>query len=393
MVLRECDMALTGSGCELALRMKCQARGVVVQEGYFFEMRSRQNDRRNSYDAIRLVAACLVMISHGWALLGMLEEDFVWRLTKQGFSASWLGLAAFFSLSGFLIDRSSLNSDDWKSFARRRFLRLWPGLAFVIVFTTFVLGPILSSSRLATYLSSHQTWLYLAGLSVWGLRWKLPGMFPENPLPEVNGSLWTLPYESTLYFVSWKLRSQSASWKKNAPFVLFVALLFVRCFFYNVVKELEFRPLLMSLHKLLDFGLFYLAGSCIHRLWGRRKFLWWMFGLLLIVWVFSLGTEVIRRPLDFVVLPLGVILLGSIPVSPFDQAARFGDFSYGVYVWGFPVQQTLIQCVGAKNLTPFSLAVFGLICTLPIAFLSWHFIEKRALERKDLAIKLGRFKF
>lgn len=355
-------------------------------------MRSCEDDRRNSYDAIRLAAAYLVMVSHGWALLGMLEKDFVWRLTKQGFSASWLGLAAFFSLSGFLIDRSSLNSADWKSFARRRFLRLWPGLAVVIIFVTFVIGPIFSSFGPVSYFSSAQSWLYLAGLSIWGLRWKLPGSFPGNPLPEVNGSLWTLPYEAALYFVSWNIRSPSNTWRKLLPFVLFATLLLTRCFAYEEVKGIGFRPMLMSVHRLLDFGLFYLAGSCIQRAWAYRARLWWIFGVLLVVWLFSLGMETIRRPLDFIVLPLGVILLGSIPIPPLDRVAKFGDFSYGVYIWGFPVQQILVHCFGANNLTPFSLAVMGFICVLPIAFASWHLIEKRALSRKNVEIKLWRFK-
>ncbi len=347
------------------------------------------DQRKNCFDAMRLIAASLVLVSHGWALLGQIEYDFIWRWTKGGFSASWLGLAVFFSLSGFLIDSSSQNCSNWKVFARRRILRLWPALAVVVLVTTFIVGPIVTKYTWSQYFSNFQTWLYLSSLTVWGMRWKLPGVFYQNPLPEVNGSLWTLPYETSFYVVSWAFRDTEKRQRFYAPFVAFAIGLALRMFAYEAIEAIPFRPFFLGLQHLLNFGLFYLAGSCIQRLWGRKKVLWWIFAGVLLVWVSCLGYENVRRPIDFVILPMGSILLGSLPVPIISRASRFGDFSYGVYIWGFPVQQMLVYCIGPTGLTPTKLAIFGLFCALPLAFASWHLIEKPALVRKKQEMNLG----
>lgn len=375
-------------------------RGWVVQDEYldhddagiYFPRMPDGSERKNSYDGLRLLAAALVMVSHGWALLGMMEYDFVWCWTKGSFSASWLGLAIFFSLSGFLIDQSSRNSENWQSFFRRRFLRLWPGLAAVVLITVFVVGPLISQDGAIQYFSAFQSWFYLSCLTIWGMRWKLPGVFNQNPLPEVNGSLWTLPYEVTFYFLSWKIRNRDGAWRLYLPFFLLAVGLAARGFVYEEIKGIKFRPFLMGLNHLLDFGLFYVAGTCIRRLWRFRSELRWIALGLFFCWLGCIEYAGIRKVLDFLVLPLGVILVGAIPIFPFDRAANRGDFSYGLYIWGFLVQQLLVHAFGAHHFSPMGLALAGICCSLPLAFLSWHLIEKRALARKNRKIDFWLFK-
>lgn len=349
-------------------------------------------ERSNVYDALRLLAAFLVLVSHGWTLLGLEDHDFVWRATRGGFSASWLGLAIFFSLSGFLIDRSAQSSRGWRTFVRKRFLRLWPGLATVVLLTVLVLGPVVTRFSPSTYFAMPSTWFYLACLTIWGMRWKLPGAFSENPYPEVNGSLWTLPYEATLYAFSWLVRSRiSRNAFRFGLLALFLLALLAREWVHPRLEALAFRPFLLSLHHLLDFGLFYLAGSCLSRFSDFRRSLWVLLLVGAIAWSLALTEPELRKALDFIVLPLGAVLIGSLPLRPLDRIARFGDFSYGLYIWGFPVQQCLVHFAGAGNLTPTSLAVWGLCLTLPISVASWHLVEKPALARKDRPLRFGRW--
>jgi peptidoglycan/LPS O-acetylase OafA/YrhL len=346
---------------------------------------------RNNFDALRLFAAILVLTTHSWALLGILPHDFIARWTNDSFTASWLGLAIFFSLSGFLIDGSAASSPNWKAFAKRRFLRLWPGLTAVVLTTIFVIGPLVSNLGPGRYFTSWGTWFYLSTLTIWGTRWKLPGAFAGNPLVEVNGSLWTLPYETTLYVISWILRGKGNR-GNLILFGIFIAGVVARSFFYQQICAIPFRPMLISLQHLLNFGLFYIAGSCIRRVWHRQRLLQVALLVSGVAWMMSISHEHWRIPLDFIVLPLGVILLGSFPIRPFDQAARWGDLSYGVYIWGFPIQQILIYCCGANRLNPGLLTFLAILCAFPIAFASWHLIEKRSLAYKDRQINLGPFK-
>lgn len=344
--------------------------------------------RRNNLDVLRLGAACLVIVSHSWALLGLGEHDFVTRATRGGFSASWLGLAIFFSISGYLIDGSAASSASWREFARRRFLRLWPGLAAVVLLLVFVVGPLLGSLSPRAYFTRPGTWFYLSSLTLWGMRWKIPGLFEGNPLPEVNGSLWTLPYEATLYVVTWLLLRRSKGWK--TPAIVFGIGLALRTFAYPAVESIPFRPLLLSLHHLLDFGLFYVGGTLIRRLWKHERILWYVLLAASACWFASLGHEAVRRPLDFLILPLGSLLVGMLATWPFDRLSRIGDCSYGVYILGFPVQQILVQ-LGSGHLPPLALTWCAIAICLPLAFLSWHLIEKPCLERKDRPIRLWRW--
>lgn len=351
----------------------------------------KAEEHANNLDALRLFAAFLVLVSHGWALLGLAEADFVMRLTRGGFSASWLGLAIFFSISGFLIDRSAHSSKSWKAFARRRFLRLWPGLTCVILGTVFVIGPILGTLPIAAYFTSLGTWTYLASLTLWGMRWNVPGLFQGNPVQAVNGSLWTLPYEATFYLMSWAYRKTTGFVHRWAPMLLFSAGLLVRLFAYEWISAIPFRPVMLSLPFVLDFGLLYLGGTILNRVWKHQRIIWSAFIVLAVLWIACLGHEELRRPLDFLVLPMGTLLVGFRPLWPFNRLGRVGDFSYGLYIWGFPAQQVLVHFLGVSRLTPWSLAWGGALLALPFAVASWYLIEKRSLARKDIPLRLGRW--
>lgn len=350
---------------------------------------STSNGRRNNLDALRLGAALLVLVSHGWALLGLEEQDFVVCATRGGFSASWLGLGIFFSISGYLIDGSAASSRSWRDFTRRRLLRIWPGLAVVVLLLVFVAGPLLGTLPVAVYFTSIGTYLYLATLSLWGIRWRIPGMFEGNPVQEVNGSLWTLPYEATFYVLSWVLLRRTKGWK--LPAMLFLLGLVLRIFAYPVVEAFPLRPLFLSFHHLLNFGLFYLAGTLVRRLSAHRRALWVAFAVVTLLWLASLGHESMRRPLDFLILPLGSILVGTSSIWPFNRLFRIGDLSYGVYIFGFPVQQTMVQFAGKENLSPTLLAFHASWISMLIAFASWHLVEKPSLELKDRPLRLGRW--
>lgn len=324
------------------------------------------------------------MVSHGWALLGLEEHDFVHSFTGGRFNASWLGLAIFFSISGFLIDASAGSCQDWRTFTRRRILRLWPGLAVVVVLTTFLLGPVVSHLTVQEYFAQPATWVYLASLTIWGMRWVLPGVFDANPVVAINGSLWTLPYEATLYVCSYLLRRVRQPW---IPSVILGLALLSRHFLGDWIRGLPFRPLMLSLGWLLEFGILYLAGTVVHRLWSRKRELWIGLGMLSLAWFLWRDSPGILRSLDFLVLPLGILLVGHLPIRPLKSVSRYGDFSYGLYIWGFPVQQLLVHAWGASAFTPAGLAWGGLAATLPLAVASWWLVEGPCLQRKRTPIR------
>ncbi|HJT97764.1 MAG TPA: hypothetical protein VJ696_05560, partial [Rhodanobacteraceae bacterium] len=60
---------------------------------------------------------------------------------------------------------------------------------------------------------------------------------------------------------------------------------------------------------------------------------------------------------------------------------RFGDYSYGIYLWAFPMQQVAASL--APSLPSLLNTVAGFVGALPLAVASWHLIEKPALRLKQ----------
>ena len=58
---------------------------------------------------------------------------------------------------------------------------------------------------------------------------------------------------------------------------------------------------------------------------------------------------------------------------------KSGDYSYGLYVYAFPIQQLLIWRMGDWA-SPVLICVLTVALTLPVAALSWHALEKPALD-------------
>jgi peptidoglycan/LPS O-acetylase OafA/YrhL len=79
-------------------------------------------------------------------------------------------------------------------------------------------------------------------------------------------------------------------------------------------------------------------------------------------------------------LPVLVLWLAYTPrVNLHHWADGKGDLSYGIYLYGFPIQQLLINYVPAFRHTA-SLFASSLLLTLPLALTSWHLIEHPAME-------------
>lgn len=137
----------------------------------------------------------LVFVSHHYALQG-LPEPMVSTWTTFG----GLGVAMFFSISGYLIAISWMRDPHLGRFAVRRLLRILPGLVVVVAFCALVLGPWMSTVPPAEYYWHPGVWAYFRNI-LFSPVYSLPGVFGANPYPHaVNGSLWTLPLEFFLYF-------------------------------------------------------------------------------------------------------------------------------------------------------------------------------------------------
>jgi peptidoglycan/LPS O-acetylase OafA/YrhL len=338
--------------------------------------------RQNNLGLFRLIAALLVIWGHAYPLTG--DEsgtDFVFAITGFEYSGG-LAVKFFFFISGLLIGNSLLAGTPPREYLRARFFRIWPALtAFVVVFT-FVVGPLISSVGFISYLTSGDTWGFVFSNSVTSptlgsIRssftiWELPGVFQTNFLTEVNGSLWTIPYEVLCYataFIVWYLSPRL----REVFIIAMLGVLLVQYFVPTIA--------IVDISRILLLLLFY-SGFALSLAQARIRIGPVILLTLGIITIALWGTSLAQ--LSFYALIFLLVL--QVSAQGIVRALHLpGDYSYGVYIWGWPLQQLLVLS-GQINSTLVN-QILTMSLALAIGALSWHFIEKPAI---DFAKKIAR---
>ena len=336
-------------------------------------------DRRNNFDFLRLFFASLVIISHSFPLAGC--KEFFEIFTNNQISLGEFSVDCFFIMSGYLIFQSLERSKTLASYLWKRVLRLYPAL-FVLLVITLCIIPIVYQGNNIFQESSY--WTYLPnGISLYRIQYEITGVFETNPYKKaINGSLWSLSYEFTLYILLMFLFPFRTN-KKCTRILLTIA--FIIAFFL-----LQFRPfflnrffgyIMLSSTLMYKLSVFFFAGSILS-LFDLKKYNTLVTRVII---AFSLVLSVIFSCYNIVspiLLPLLVLMLAKIHTAPLHIIEKkFGDISYGVYIYGFFVQQILMNYF---NLSPLILMIISLIITYILAYNSWHLIEKRSLKYKNL---------
>jgi peptidoglycan/LPS O-acetylase OafA/YrhL len=345
--------------------------------------------RDNNFNLIRLLAAVTVLFSHCFPLASGTRsiEPFMAELNM---SIGAFAVDLFFLTSGFLVSASLLARQNALEFVIARILRIIPGLWVMLLIVVVFLGGAMTSLPLREYLTSDMLIEYVVkcGTLVTGVVDYLPGVFSSNPFGSmVNIPLWTLPYELDMYgllLVTWVLlalsgRRRAALFRyAMVAFSAVAGLLLVAGYFRHGL------PAKFELHSTYAFpSLFYMffTGAAFYVIRDRIE----LSGRLFCAAGIALLASVFNRHVFFVVylftVPYLLFYVAYVPNGKVRLFNRLGDYSYGVYIYGFPVQQTIIALVGGISIL--SLALIALPITLLLAILSWHLVEKRALSLKE----------
>lgn len=335
--------------------------------------------RDNNFNLIRMVAASAVLVSHAWPLVygpGTIEP----LEAETGHSLGTYAVYVFFALSGFFIVASFARSASVGEFLAARALRLFPGLAVSLVLVAFVIGPLVTSLPLSDYLINRATLTFLPrNLTLWSAQFTLPGVFETNPYTAVEGSIWTLVQEVMCYALVF-LAGVAGLFQRRA---LMTAALVAYGLLWlgQAMHPLHLHPKLLQLHEL---SLPFVLGMTFW-LWRDRIPLAWpgIVVLALLAWV-GRGT-VLAFPLLMLALTYSTFWLGLVPHGIVRAYNRLGDYSYGMYVYAFPIQGLVVWLFGP--MTPLAHIALAFPLTLVPAVLSWRLIEAPALalRRKGAA--------
>lgn len=338
---------------------------------------------RNNFNLLRLIAASLVIVSHGIELpTGIAQRDWAFQVT--GFSFAWYAVSLFFVISGFLVTESWRRSEYLPAFVSARVLRIWPGLLVMLALTVFVLGPAMTNIGLIDYFTSSMTWKYALRTAsiLTGVTYNLPGVFDNLPLQTVNGSLWTLFYE--VWFYIGILALGALGLLANTSRVRLIGLIaIVVTALIAVGTQIVAARLSGVLALSLELGRLGFAFSLGMAYSGFRDKI--SLRLPIVVALIAVAAATTGTPLFVVTsslaLAYGCLWIAYVPNASFLRPTQdWPDYSYGLYIYAFPVQQLLVALLPDPQ--PWQIIVLGFLCTLPFAALSWHFIESRALSQK-----------
>jgi peptidoglycan/LPS O-acetylase OafA/YrhL len=335
-------------------------------------MHSPSRDPQNNLNFLRLFAAFLVLYGHSYIFLGLKEPLFL----------SWLplgplGVYIFFSISGYLVAQSWNNDPDLFRFFLRRVLRIFPGLIFCVVFVAFVLGAVVTTLPIYDYISHPDTRGYLNTIFLY-IHHYLPGVFKTNAYPgAVNGSLWSLPIEFFMYI----LLVFFAFFKPNKWFFLGLAILsalFTQFFAWQTDQMYIFYA--QDMRQVLICGSYFWIGAVIY-FFELKKYFTLTVAVLAISSLICLSiSPLLSRFFAMVLIPVAALSFGLSYSSWLNKITKHGDYSYGIYIYAFPIQQTIVHYYPQIGLGFYLLSCT--IFTLLFGALSWHLIEKPSLNFK-----------
>ena len=331
--------------------------------------------RQDNFLLLRLLAAAAVIYGHGTAMVVSHGQQDLFVRMGWGVYSGTLAVDLFFLISGFLVTGSFLRRRNVLEFMWARALRVLPGYLFCLLGCAFVLGAIYTSLPLLDYLAHPDSRSYvLTNIQLdTNLSWRLPGVFTDNPRRDtVNGSIWTLPAEVRMYL-----------W---VALVGVLGILSRRALCNGLLLGLFVLGLLAPEHLLLvphsafvRLAGFFALGVCCYINREQVPANGWMllaFGVL--AWLLR-RTELYPFALGLAEATFAFWFAYRIPWNGYNRA---GDYSYGIYLWGYPAQQMIAHHFPLT--TPLTNAILSLPVAAAIAIVSWHLVEQPAIKWKSL---------
>jgi peptidoglycan/LPS O-acetylase OafA/YrhL len=334
--------------------------------------------KNNNLDFLRLLFAVVVVFSHSYPLTQgeKYQREPLWLATGGLFSFGTVAVAFFFITSGFLITASLLKSPTKVDYVKRRCLRILPGYGMALIISILVIAPFATAA-------GSSVWRQFLAQAISFDPLSAKDVFPSNPLPGVlNGSLWTIRYEIGCYFVLMLLGV--AGFLRRPAWA--VAALF---FSFLIGPLIRWHPVLAVNVPLIGdskwWGLFlpyFLSGAAAYLLRDSIPLRLWLFIAACVVCAAAVGTKnpCLAYPTAAVCGAYFVLYLGFNAHLPFHNFSRFGDFSYGTYLYAFPIQQLIVMW--RPGITPLMLFAIAAPLSVLAGMASWYGVERHFIRRK-----------
>jgi peptidoglycan/LPS O-acetylase OafA/YrhL len=338
--------------------------------------------RFNNFDFLRFALAGAVVLSHSFALLGK-REPFS-SVSNEQIDLGKFAVDSFFVISGFLITQSWLRSRSGWDYFRKRVVRIYPAFAAAVVFGAVVVPWLAPLPPHARPIMSSTDYARMTG-HILNLQGYEPGnVFPTNRGPTINGSLWSIRYEFWCY-----VGVAVAAWIGCVRRPRWLLAVFAGAVVVSVLfLVFGWTPGGKILGKVFGYPPFwarmlpyYLAGMVFYLFRAAIPCNAWLALVAaagLVVGAFVPCGMAVALPTAGTYL---LFYLAFRPVRPLANWAKWGDFSYGMYLYAFPIQQLMIAHWG-RELSPLKLFAWALPASVVAGVVSWYGVEKWFLRLK-----------
>lgn len=349
----------------------------------------------NFFDFLRFVFATMVIYFHSFPLffgLGKVSDPIA-TITQGQAVMGPIAVSSFLVISGFLVTQSLVKSKNFLSYFIKRLLRLMPALIAATALAAFIVGPIITSLSMGEYFSGGLNNPYRFAfdaitLNLFEYQRGIKDLFLGNPYPAtVNGSMWTLKHEFLLYLMLPLVFYFRKMIKiEYLIFIIMVSFFFLTFLQFSYALRLPYvynnhlLPVIGSDYdNFIRLATYFFYGSFLYVFREKIACNLKLITFALVVLLVSFYLHILFYGM-ILVLPYLIVAAGvNIKFSSFK---KYGDFSYGLYIYAFPVQQTLIFLFRDK-IGHLGFFVLSFLSILLVAFISWHLIENPCLKQKN----------
>lgn len=335
-------------------------------------------NKNNNFNLIRMLAALAVIFSHSFILAQGPENGTDPFAKIFGIPLSSFAVETFFIISGLLVTKSLIDRNSLRVFFLARFFRIFPGLIVAVLFSACIVGLLATELPFLEYFMHPDTKSFIVR-NIWlfdnVIQYSLPGVFTDIPYKyAVNGSLWTLPWEVYMYSSIFLLFLI----KKNKIYIT----LGTSCaivYFIFIVQKFNLYDVQFITSTSLKLVVMFYTGVLFYL---ARNYIKLNLGILAVIFVFyyftkdySVAKIIYPFVVTYVLLSFAYLFTGWVC-----SYNKIGDYSYGTYIYAFPIQQLIVFYFAPSA---WELFLYSSIATIILAVASWHYIESPSMKLKN----------
>ena len=334
-----------------------------------------QSNKMAAFELYRALAVLMVVLGH----FSSSSEDLPTTVKTIITSIAHFGVPLFFIISGFLITLSYVKKENIRIFLRHRIIRIYPAFSINLLFITLIIGPLVSVNIHDFFDNINYFKLLRSFINLYIANDAL-NIFQNIPWPNaVNGSLWTLQFEIMCYGMIGFLGLFGFL---KPRIILFLFVVFY-CF-YIAIEYFGYQGFHIILNGMFNstprLFVYFLIGSIFYFYNDKLFFNWITIMLSLILLIVTNELLILKSYLVFFWAYIGFYFIFNKKIK-LHNFSKYGDFSYGMYIYAFPIQQAIMYLFRDYNIDFVIFTFLSFVITLILSILSWKLIESPTLTK------------